>query len=54
MTGEPVWIGTRVIVLPGVLLGNGAVVGAGAVVPKFVTPADEAPVAVAPISIIRR
>jgi maltose O-acetyltransferase len=33
-----VWIGTRAIILPGVRVGRGAVVGAGAVVPKDVPP----------------
>ena len=34
--GNDVWIGRRVIVLPGVRIGNGAVIGAGAVVTKDV------------------
>jgi maltose O-acetyltransferase len=34
--GRYVWIGTRAIVLPGVTIGEGAVVGAGAVVSKDV------------------
>lgn len=34
--GENVWIGSRVIVLPGVTIGEGAVVGAGSVVAKNV------------------
>lgn len=34
--GEDVWIGCRVVVLPGVLIGNGAVIAAGAVVTKSV------------------
>ncbi len=32
--GNDVWIGRRVIILPGVHIGNGAVIGAGAVVAK--------------------
>lgn len=36
--GRYVWIGTRAIVLPGVTIGDGAVVGAGAVVSKDVPP----------------
>lgn len=32
--GDDVWIGARVIILPGVHIGNGAVIGAGAVVTK--------------------
>jgi maltose O-acetyltransferase len=34
--GDDVWIGTRAIILPGVRIGQGAVVGAGAVVSKDV------------------
>ncbi|MCK4788977.1 MAG: acyltransferase [Desulfobacteraceae bacterium] len=33
---DDVWIGTRVIILPGVHIGKGAIVGAGAVVTKDV------------------
>jgi len=36
--GSNAWIGTRVIVLPGVEIGDGAIVGAGAVVAKDVEP----------------
>lgn len=36
--GDRVWIGYRAIVLPGVNIGEGAVVGAGAVVTKDVPP----------------
>ena len=36
--GHDVWIGRSAIVLPGVQIGNGAVVGAGAVVTKDVAP----------------
>lgn len=32
--GDDVWIGARVIILPGVEIGNGAVIGAGAIVTK--------------------
>lgn len=32
--GKDVWLGTRVIVLPGVKIGNGAVIGSGSVVTK--------------------
>lgn len=35
---DDVWIGTRVIILPGVRIGRGAIVGAGAVVTKDVPP----------------
>ena len=34
--GNDVWIGGRVIILPGVNIGNGAILGAGAVVTKDV------------------
>jgi maltose O-acetyltransferase len=33
---DDVWIGARVIILPGVHIGTGAVIGAGAVVTKDV------------------
>ncbi len=36
--GNDVWIGARVIILPGVHIGDGAVIGAGAVVTKDVEP----------------
>lgn len=36
--GDRVWIGYRAIVLPGVTIGEGAVIGAGAVVTKDVEP----------------
>lgn len=32
--GDDVWIGARVIILPGVHIGNGTIIGAGAVVAK--------------------
>jgi maltose O-acetyltransferase len=35
---DDVWIGARVIVLPGIRIGSGAVIGAGAVVTKDVPP----------------
>ena len=38
LIGDFVWIGYRAIVLPGVTIGDGAVVGAGAVVTKDVPP----------------
>lgn len=34
--GNDVWIGSRVIIMPGVHIGNGCVIGAGAVVTKDV------------------
>ena len=34
--GRDVWIGTRAILLPGVSIGNGAIVGAGSIVTKDV------------------
>lgn len=36
--GNDVWIGTRAIILPGVKIGDGAVVGAGSIVTKNVDP----------------
>lgn len=36
--GENVWIGSRVIILPGINIGEGAVIGAGSVVTKDVPP----------------
>lgn len=35
---DDVWLGARVIVLPGIRIGRGAVVGAGAIVTKDVPP----------------
>jgi maltose O-acetyltransferase len=36
--GNDVWIGRAAIILPGVMIGDGAVVGAGAIVTKDVPP----------------
>lgn len=36
--GNDVWLGTKVIILPGCKIGNGAVIAAGAVVTKDVEP----------------
>jgi maltose O-acetyltransferase len=36
--GQDVWLGTGAIILPGVRVGDGAIVGAGAVVTKDVPP----------------
>jgi maltose O-acetyltransferase len=35
---DDVWIGTRVTILPGVIVGKGSIVGAGSVVTKNVPP----------------
>ncbi len=32
--GDDVWIGTRAIILPGICIGNGVIIGAGAVITK--------------------
>jgi maltose O-acetyltransferase len=36
--GNDVWIGTRVIILPGVTIGDGAVIGAGSIVTRDIPP----------------
>jgi maltose O-acetyltransferase len=36
--GDDVWIGARVIILPGLKIGNGSIIGAGAVVTHDVPP----------------
>lgn len=38
VVGDDVWLGAKVVVLPGVRIGDGAVVGAGAVVTKDLPP----------------
>lgn len=48
---DDVWIGTRVIIMPGVVVGRGAVIGAGSVITKAVPP--YAIVAGVPAKIIR-
>ena len=35
---ENVWIGSKVIILPGVTIGEGSVIGAGAIITKDVPP----------------
>ncbi len=49
--GDDVWIGARVIILPGIRIGKGAIIGAGAVVTKDVP--DYAVAAGNPARIIR-
>lgn len=49
--GNDVWIGYRVIILPGVTIGNGVIIGAGAVVTKDVP--DYAVVGGVPARIIK-
>ena len=51
VVGDNVWIAARSIVLPGVTIGNGAVVGAGSVVAKDV--ATSVVVAGNPAKIVR-
>ena len=36
--GNDVWLGTRAIILPGARIGNGAIVGAGAIVTGEIPP----------------
>lgn len=36
--GDDVWIGTRVIILPGVRIGRGSILGSGSVITKNVAP----------------
>lgn len=36
--GNDVWLGTRVVVMPGVSIGEGAVIGAGSIVTKDIPP----------------
>lgn len=36
--GDDVWIGSRVIIMPGVHIGNGSIIGAGAVVTHNIPP----------------
>ena len=50
--GDDVWIGTRVIILPGVNVGKGSVIGAGSVVTKNIEPYSI--VAGNPAKLIRR
>lgn len=49
--GNDVWIGIRVIIMPGVHIGNGVVIGAGSIVTKDVP--DYAIVAGVPARVIR-
>ncbi len=49
--GNDVWIGTRVIILPGVKVGNGVIIGAGSIVTKDIP--DYAIVGGNPAKIIR-
>ena len=49
--GNDVWIGMRSIIMPGITIGDGAIIGAGAVVTKDVP--DYAVVGGVPARIIR-
>lgn len=51
VVGNDVWIGTRVIILPGVTIGDKAVIGAGSVVTKDIP--EAAVVAGCPAQVIR-
>jgi maltose O-acetyltransferase len=50
--GNDVWIGTRVVILPGVTVGDGAVIGANSLVTKNIPPLTI--VGGAPARLIRR
>lgn len=50
--GDDVWIGRRVIIMPGVTIGNGCVIGAGAVVTKSIP--DYSVAAGVPAKIIKK
>ncbi len=49
--GDDVWIGTRAIIMPGVRIGSGVIIGAGAVVTKDVP--DYAIVGGVPAKVLR-
>lgn len=49
--GNDVWIGTRAILMPGIKIGNGCIIGAGAVVTKDIP--DFAVVGGVPAKIIK-
>ena len=49
--GDDVWIGRRVIILPGITVGKGSIIGAGAVVTKDVP--EYAVVAGVPAKVIK-
>ena len=38
LIGERVWIGSSAIVLPGIMIGEGSIIGAGSVVTRDVEP----------------
>ncbi len=50
--GDDVWIGRRVIIMPGVRIGNGCIIGAGAVVTKSIP--DFSIVGGVPAKVIRK
>lgn len=49
--GNDVWVGTHVVIMPGIRIGNGAIIGAGSIVTKDVP--DYAIVAGVPAKIIK-